>query len=110
LLIAVAPNHPGRARADALVTLCRSDDQAGPGTNFSAAIAAGGTISFNCPGHPALQITHVHVINRPTGDGRERGEEHTLPFYRGYCDGPTRTVPSDSSRGTSWHCGSRRLV
>src|SRR5262249_24555989 len=66
LLLIAVPNHPSRARADALVTLCGSDDQVGPGTNFSAAIASGGTIGFNCPGHPALQITHVHVINRPT--------------------------------------------
>ena len=54
------------ARADALVTLCDSDDQAGAGVNLSAAIALGGTITFACPGHPALKITHTHIITRPT--------------------------------------------
>src|SRR5262249_25648041 len=54
--------------ADARVNLCDSDEQApmpGRGTNLSAALAAGGRITFDCPVVPArIVITKDHSILR----------------------------------------------
>ncbi len=56
----------GRAAADQVVTLCASDDQAGPGVNLTSAVAGGGRVTFGCGANAVIQITHVHVISQTT--------------------------------------------
>jgi predicted outer membrane repeat protein len=60
LLLATATVGP--ARADAVVTLCQSDDQLGPGTNLTTALLGGGNITFQCGGAATIRITHAHEI------------------------------------------------
>jgi predicted outer membrane repeat protein len=43
------------------VTLCGSDTQPGPGTNFAQALVAGGTITFRCA-PSVLRITQQHFL------------------------------------------------
>ena len=53
------------AHADAIVTLCNSDNQAGVGTNLSSALATGGRVTFAC----GSQRDYPHEL--PTRDRRQ---------------------------------------
>ena len=76
LAAAIACVLPGRARADALVTLCQSDTQIGPGRNLDEALqdpsppannGAYRTITFACPGGAAsITMTRQHTITQST--------------------------------------------
>jgi hypothetical protein len=48
-LLVVALGAASPAAADAVVTACANDTQAGAGTNLAQAMAAGGIVRFNCP-------------------------------------------------------------
>jgi hypothetical protein len=59
--------YPPFARADAVVTLCASDDQAGAGTDPTMALAAGGHITFNCGAAAAtILVNCTHPIAADT--------------------------------------------
>jgi hypothetical protein len=47
----------GPAMADAVVTACAEDNQAGAGTNLAQAITAGGVIRFNCPAGSVIRVS-----------------------------------------------------
>ena len=60
LILVVALFLAPPARADATVTLCAADDQAGAGTNLSAALAVGGRVTFAC-GAAATILMNCHA-------------------------------------------------
>lgn len=53
------------ARADAVVTLCQSAQQAGAGINLAQAVATGGLVTFNC-GAATIQVTSTIAVERNT--------------------------------------------
>jgi len=54
------------ATADQVVTLCASDIQPGPGINLSAALAAGGRVTFQCGAQATIKITQMHTVTATT--------------------------------------------
>lgn len=55
----------GPAAADATVTACAGDKQAGAGTNLAQALAAGGVIFFNCPAGSVIRISDRYDLPGP---------------------------------------------
>ena len=51
------------ALADSTVTICGLDRQTGPGVNFNTAMAAGGTIHFNCGASPVILLSKAYTIS-----------------------------------------------
>jgi predicted outer membrane repeat protein len=69
LFVLTAPEF---AHADAVVTLCQSDNQTGPGMNLQQALAQiipitqVNTITFQCNGPATIQIANSLIINQST--------------------------------------------
>lgn len=64
---------PILAWADAVVTLCADDAQAGPGTNLAAALATGGRITFQCGPGAVIVVNGSYEITKLTqlvGEGK----------------------------------------
>jgi MYXO-CTERM domain-containing protein len=80
LALALAGLVPPVARADAVVTLCNDDTQAGPGTNLAAALAAGGRITFQCGTAATLIVNGKYQISGPT---EIAGEGNVTLDFRG---------------------------
>lgn len=59
----------GVVRADAVVTLCSTDTQAGGGVNMRDAIAGGGKITFACPAGAVIRVTQRHNLDNVTEIG-----------------------------------------
>jgi predicted outer membrane repeat protein len=77
----------GTASADAVVTACATDAQAGAGVNLAQALAAGGTIRFNCPPDTSIKVSGHYVLT--LGTTIDGGDNVTLdgngapgPFLR----------------------------
>ena len=61
------------ALADAQVTLCQIDTQAGSGVNLRDAIATGGKITFACPLQSVISVTQSHNLDDVTEiDGQNK--------------------------------------
>lgn len=72
LLLAASVLCPGAASAAGIVTACATDSQQGAGLNLQQAVAAGGTIGFDCAGR-VIRVTRTLHITRVTdidGEGR----------------------------------------
>jgi hypothetical protein len=52
----------GAARADAVVTACAADTQAGAGMNLAQALAIGGVIRFACPPGSTIRVTGQYTL------------------------------------------------
>lgn len=61
-LLLVLPLLPDPARADAVVTACASDTQAGAGVNLAQALAVGGIVRFSCPPNTVMRITGRYTL------------------------------------------------
>lgn len=62
------------ARANAVVNLCLTDDQPGPGTNLASAFRTGGRITFNCPAGATIEVRNTLSVQRATElDGGTQG-------------------------------------
>jgi hypothetical protein len=57
---------PTCVQADAIVTACVSDTQAGSGVNLSQALQSGGTIYFNRPANSVIRVTQSYVLRTST--------------------------------------------
>jgi predicted outer membrane repeat protein len=62
-LVFVLSICPVILRADAVVTLCSVDTQAGSGVNLRDAVAMGGRITFSCPANTVIRVTARRTID-----------------------------------------------